>query len=147
MKDLIKVYKPYIMSTTCPGLGVEVVLTPLGLPSERSQVQFPQQRLCPANVPGRSDYHHSITVTQCEVQVLRPERRRSLTGHWPLTVTDGFYDKMLRTVTVQCGVFLDGKTVPMGSLPHGWSFSKLQIIQCLYSGSLTWSIIVCSMYC
>lgn len=63
-------------------------------------------------------------MTQCEVRVLQPERRRSLTGHWPLTVTDGFYDKMLRTVTVQCGVFLDGKTVPMGSLPHGVIFFK-----------------------
>lgn len=56
------------MSTTCPSLGVEVVLTPLGLSSERSQVQFPQQRLCPANVLGSRDYHHSITVTQCEVR-------------------------------------------------------------------------------
>lgn len=80
----------------------EVVLTAARPPRVRSQVQFPQRRLCPASASA------AVAPPSRPVKCERPDRvGRRITGHWLLSVTDGFYYKLLHAIAFRRGVFLD----------------------------------------
>lgn len=80
----------------------EVVLTAARPPCVRSQVQFPQRRLCPASASA------TVALASQPVKCERPDRvGRWITGRWRLSVTDGFYYKLLHAITFRRGMFLD----------------------------------------
>lgn len=73
---------------------LEEVLTAACPPCMRSQVQIPQRRLCPASASA------TVVLASQPVKCERPDWvGRWITGHWLLSVTDGFYSKLLRAIT------------------------------------------------